>query len=587
MEPNTAVRFVVVGPQPPPEPVDPASLYAELLDTTRILEYAHRLWGTGNDRLSFFLDLPASRRMARVTLAKDVHGPSRLTVVECTLATAPHQLTSREMEVLTLLAAGHSNPAIARYLFTSPRTVSTQVETIRAKLGAISRTAASVLAAQNGWLKLPLSAPPEDCAALAIAALELEPGTGRALPDATGASPIRLVLAYPQSGAAADDGLQSLRGALLAVEELNRRGGIRGRRIDPFTVDSNIYSRNGIQETFARIRALDADAVMMSYVFDEATALDEAAHLAIPVIHTMTSQRQVLATDANPGRYRNVFQCVPTETNYGTGIVRFLDLLEADKPELCAARTISFIETPADAGQVADDPTLALLHGRGWRVLSVDPAPDAPGAYGDLARQVVARDPSVIVVSEFLPRRLADAFGQLLDTGSNSLIYCIYAPSIPVFEQLVGERAEGLVWSTVSGTYPDSFGKDFVAEYARRYGSSPGLSQAGLGYDMAHILASAWRSSADTRDIAGTLDALRQTRHRGVNGSYIFSPRNQTSLSYPDQTADPSFGQAQLVLQVQDGRHRALAPAPYAEAHLRTPPWVRPGRQAGNTPFDP
>ncbi|GAA3680426.1 hypothetical protein GCM10023081_18210 [Arthrobacter ginkgonis] len=569
-------------------PADASPLLVELLATTRIVDYAQRLGGSGHDRLSFLLELPTSRRMLHVRLSLTGPERARKTVVEAVAAPNPARLTHRELDVLTLLAAGHSNPQIAGHLHTSARTVSTQVEMIRTKLGAASRTAAGVMAAGHGWLKLPLPAPAAECRALPIAALDPEPAAGPdsgaagppsglasgAAPARRGSSPVRLVLAYPHAGPAAEDGRQSRQGALLAIEEANARGGIAGRPIEAVEVDADIYSSAGVTRTFARIRALDPDAVMTSYVFDEATALDLAADLACPVLHTMTSQRQVQAADAAPQRYANVFQCVPTETNYGTGLLRFLDLLRRDAPGLVRSGRIAFIETPADAGQIADDATRARLAALGWEVSAVVPVPADPRQLQPLAESVVAGAPDVVVVSEFLPHTMAELHLSLLRAGTQSVLYCIYAPSIPLFDQLVGERAEGLVWSTVSGTYADEFAGRFVAGYTRRYGAEPGRSQAGLGYDMVSVLAAAWRIAADSRDFPGTLEALRATRHRGVNGSYIFSAGHQTSLSYPDQTPDPSFGQAQLIWQVQDGRHRCLDPAPYADARFVPPPWI-------------
>jgi DNA-binding CsgD family transcriptional regulator/tetratricopeptide (TPR) repeat protein len=54
-------------------------------------------------------------------------------------------LTSREREVLLLLADGHSNPQIARELFISPKTASVHVSNILAKLGMSSRVQAAGL----------------------------------------------------------------------------------------------------------------------------------------------------------------------------------------------------------------------------------------------------------------------------------------------------------------------------------------------------------------------------------------------------------------------------------------------------------
>ncbi|MEV6825075.1 response regulator transcription factor [Amycolatopsis sp. NPDC051102] len=57
-------------------------------------------------------------------------------------STPPDGLTARETEVLTQLAAGHSNTEIARQLFVSEATVKTHINHIYAKIGAADRAQA-------------------------------------------------------------------------------------------------------------------------------------------------------------------------------------------------------------------------------------------------------------------------------------------------------------------------------------------------------------------------------------------------------------------------------------------------------------
>ena len=59
-------------------------------------------------------------------------------------------LTGREVEVLRLLAAGHSNREIGSELFISPKTASVHVSNILAKLHAASRTEAAAIAHRDG-----------------------------------------------------------------------------------------------------------------------------------------------------------------------------------------------------------------------------------------------------------------------------------------------------------------------------------------------------------------------------------------------------------------------------------------------------
>ena len=66
--------------------------------------------------------------------------------------TGPGGLTTREVEVLVLLARGNSNRQIARKLGVAPKTASNHVQNIYAKLGISSRAAATLFAMQHGLI---------------------------------------------------------------------------------------------------------------------------------------------------------------------------------------------------------------------------------------------------------------------------------------------------------------------------------------------------------------------------------------------------------------------------------------------------
>ena len=549
----------------------------EAFGSTDLLSYATAIWETPHRTIRFVLELPISRRWLAVELTATDSAGIPVTLFAGEIVDLPHKLTARELEVLTLIAAGLSNPAIAEQLFTSPRTVSTQAETILKKLGATSRTAAGVLAVQRGLVKLPLPVASEAFAPLAIG--ELARAAAAPTPDdsplAREPDAVRVGLAYALSGPGRSDGLLATRGAMLAIDELNRRGGVRGRRIEPVPIDADIYSAAGIRETFGTLREHDVQGVLMNYVFDERAAFDAAAELQIPVLHTMTSSRHLALLAADPAKYRTLFQCAPPESNYGPGVARFLELLAPGLDKAGTPRTIRFVETTLDSGQIADPETRGLLEAAGWSVTGVDPfdptSADLSATIGSLTESLSVDPPAVLVVTEFQPEALAALLRSFHDAGVKSIIYTIYTPSMPDFAATLGDAAEGIVWATVSGTYGDVVGEDFSRAFTAAYGEGPGYSQAGLGYDLAHILISAWQHTADPSDVAGTLAALRSTRYRGVNGSYTFGTDGQSTVAYPEETSDPSLGNAHLLFQIQDGEHVRLGPPPYGDGVFRWP----------------
>lgn len=64
----------------------------------------------------------------------------------------PGGLSPRELEVLALIADGHTNRAIAATLIVSEHTVARHVQNIFVKLDVSSRTAAAAFAHQHGLL---------------------------------------------------------------------------------------------------------------------------------------------------------------------------------------------------------------------------------------------------------------------------------------------------------------------------------------------------------------------------------------------------------------------------------------------------
>jgi DNA-binding NarL/FixJ family response regulator len=118
----------------------------------------------GQARALLALDRPGDRAEARALLEEaaatarelGIHGlGERASVLlgerAAPVAPAwPAGLTGREVEVLRLIAAGHSNRAIAQALLISPNTVLHHVSNIFAKTGAANRAQAAAYATRQG-----------------------------------------------------------------------------------------------------------------------------------------------------------------------------------------------------------------------------------------------------------------------------------------------------------------------------------------------------------------------------------------------------------------------------------------------------
>ncbi|GFG51819.1 hypothetical protein CQY20_07760 [Mycolicibacterium agri] len=491
----------------------------------------------------------------------------------------PRGITVREVDVLTLLALGLTNAGIAERLGTSARTVSTQIERLLIKLDQRTRGGLAALAVDSGLLRLPIPGGVDGTPGIGIVELE---GIVNDVPR-TPTLPLRP--AYPRkrpltvgalvpTGAAAADGIEVHHGAMLAVEEINATGGIAGRRVELVTADIDLFDSRSVERGVTRLFDREVDAITTSYASAECSSvIDMVADYGKPFLHTATFAEQVRQTESDPARYGAIFQTCASETFYGVGLIRLLTELEHAGIWAPRSRRMVSIEAATSSTRVTNEHFLATAEKAKWSLAELIRVPVPTTDWSRVAQRLTELDPEVIMVTHFLDQEVAEFQREFVATGLSSLVYCVYGPSIPRFHDAVGGAADGIIWSTTTGTYDDVLGRRFRNQYAARFGREPGWSQAGAAYDQVNLLAAAWSATA-TPNTADVVRHLRRWPHRGVNGVYYFGDTNHSTLSYPDLTPDASMAQAHMIYQIQSGAHHALGPEPFGScSRFRLPSW--------------
>lgn len=569
-----AVAWVLVAHDREPLREDGSGLLEE---APALVEYAHAALELELDGVSFLWESPGLGLLQ--IWIEPVHVPAADEWGrELTAAPARNEfgLTRRELQVLTLIAGGSSNGEIAALLGTAPRTIGAHVERVLEKLDQSSRSGAAAVAVELGLLWMPLPATTRALMGLSVGKLDL--AVARGLPPLGGGrrlaphrrpvrSPILLGLVVPDDDRAGDGG-DMQKGAALAIGELNRRH-VAGRRIRHLVVRADTDSHASMAAAFDELSAADVDAIAFGYARDPAAVpelIEHAASFEFPVLHSSTSARAEAIVRANPSGTGSVFQVCGSELSYGDGFMRFIDEIRDRRLWTPTSRRIAVV-APVAPLVVMSDEALAAAEHRGWQPLCFERDPDPLAGAAAIADRIEAIDPAAVLLPTFADDQLLiDVLAELRDRSLTPLVYSTYAPSMPGFLERAGALAEGLVWATVVGRYGDAFGIEFARRFRARYGREPGRSQAGLHYDIVHMLALAWGEVGHPKGFSDVCEALRRVVYRGVNGAYWLGAPGQTGLTYPDATPDPSIGQAHLVFQIQRGRHRIVAPGPYAES---------------------
>ncbi|MBB4663041.1 ABC transporter substrate-binding protein [Conexibacter arvalis] len=386
--------------------------------------------------------------------------------------------------------------------------------------------------------------------------------------------PIVIGALFPLTGSVAQDGRQMRNGATLAVEEINAAGGVAGRPLELRVLDTDVSAPEAVSASCRRLVDARVDAVVAGYLIGFKPAFDILPRYGAPFVHVSAQQAQVDVVAGDPERYRMVFQACPPETVYGENFVPFLDALAEGGGWRPSAQTIFVVEGDTPYSQHITSTVLEAIADSGWTVAGRERIISPINDWGAVLAKIRSAKPGVVMNTHFFSADLAAFARQFAANPTDALVYLQYGPSVPEFIELAGSAADGIVWSANVAVLPDALGRAFERRYEERFDEPAGFSNSASAYDEIHLLARAWGEVGDTRDFDRVCDALRAMIHRGVTGGYQMDGRGASVRSYPDETPDSSLGQAHLFFQVQEGRHVAIAPAPYVRGSFEPARWM-------------
>ncbi|MDO8384070.1 MAG: ABC transporter substrate-binding protein [Microbacterium sp.] len=547
-----------------------------------IAEVALGVFDSGVAACEFYWDGDVVGAFCRTRIERGADSSPECVLIEGEPVFAlPHGITRRELDVLTLVVAGISNGAIGERLHLSSRTVSTHVDAILRKLGLTTRTSAATLALEEGLISVPLPGGVDGFTGLRIGRALQAAGSPR--PDegpswvsrALSKRPFLLGAALPLTGAAVNDGIEMMRGIQLAVEEINRAGGIHGRLVQPEIVDVDINNVESVRAAMAELSRRDVDVLTSGYLAHQDVAHDAAADAGLPYLHAATLGAMEDRVADDPARYGRIFQVCPSDTTYAPKFVEFMTTLRDERSWQPPSRLLIVLEQASwgliDFG-VRRAARLAEAHG--WELEVRKVSSDLGESWALAAEAAIASDPAAVMIGSYFVPDHVDVIRRLQAVGSSALIYSIYAPSVPEFREELGAAGDGVLWATTTGTYSDSIGLAFASRFQRRFGITPGRSHAGIAYDRTHIIAQSWARTDDFRNFDQVAARIRTSTYRGVNGSYYFNTPSQTAQGYSEGSGDPSLSQAHLIYQIQGGRQEIVSPRPYNTARFQMPPWA-------------
>jgi branched-chain amino acid transport system substrate-binding protein len=386
--------------------------------------------------------------------------------------------------------------------------------------------------------------------------------------------PIKIGSVAPITGPYSGDGQEMVRGAEMAVEDINGAGGVAGRQVQLVTADiSDQAPENFIQAAQRLVSQEKVSAVFSGYTSTTSAEYKIYGDAVLPMLHTNTLQANTDFVVENG--IKNIYQCCPTEIWYADGFIQLMQewiRTRAWTPSTNTAAVISSNDSYSISIATVFQDGIKKL---GWDVTLYDEVTAPNADWGPQLARIRANPPGLIFITDYLAGDLAGFATQFASAPTPSLLYQQYGPSVPEYLDLAKGAANGVLWSTTIGTLPDTMGTDFRDRYQKKYGAPAGLSQSGAQYDIVRLWARAAAQAGDADDFEKVNQFMKPTLFRGVVGTYAFDPKELTAVPYPDKVDDPSLAMPHLTYQIQNGKQVLLSPMPYTQGAFQLPPWIR------------
>lgn len=386
--------------------------------------------------------------------------------------------------------------------------------------------------------------------------------------SASAADEIKIGVVAPLTGSFADEGNEMFRGAEMAVEELNAKGGVLGKKVKIVKGDIGDFSGEKIVAVGEKLIHRDKVDFLVTQFLGGVVDIKTFGEFEVPYLNMDTSQAASDLIRENITKYSNIFQACPEETHYAGGIVDFLTRIypKATGREYPNKKMALITMVRAYNDRISNR-YRELLKETDWELVVDEKTPTGTVEWGPVLAKIRQEKPAVIFFNDHVPSDEVSFLDQFHSNPTNSVIFIQYGPSNPAFIDLGKEKTNDIFWGTLFGTFGEK-GDGWRERYKKKYGEEAGIGTAAGTYTSTMIWANSAIQAGDEKNYEEVCRIIREYPHQYTGMVQVFNPETQTAI----------FGEglsAFLVFQVQNQKHELVSPLKFGSSKIHVPHWIK------------
>lgn len=330
---------------------------------------------------------------------------------------------------------------------------------------------------------------------------------------------IKIGLIDPLTGNASFYGQSLQRGAQLAFDEANAKGGVLGRKLELLSEDDRCVPADGTSAAIKLITRDNVAAILGTFCSSVSLAVgDVTRRYGVPQI--ITSAIADAITEKNEPGKPWVFRASSRSSDQAVSIVHFFS-------EVKKVKTLAVLEENTDYGVGCGEEIRKEAARRNIKVVTSERYNQGETNFYSVITKLRGLAPDGVAVCGLVTEG-AQLLRQAKDLGLKTTFMGSTAFNNDKLLELAGAAAEGMVANaTFEATSKRAVARDFAEKYKAKFGDFPQYTAA-QGYDAAIVLVDAIKraGSADREKIRQALAATKGF-NRVESGPLTFDDKGQ------------------------------------------------------------
>ena len=334
-------------------------------------------------------------------------------------------------------------------------------------------------------------------------------------------TPIKFGVIGPYTGPNAKPGASMKQGVNLAVEEINKAGGVKGKMLEAVFEDDASVPAQSVSAT-EKLVTKDEVAFLIG-TFNSATTLADMKVIAKEKTPMMVPI--AVAVEITESGNKWVFRNSATNPIQA---VQLMDYIYKNTQQ----RKFAVIHENTDYGKGLADSVVKYVQTKGGTVAAESYSIGDTDFYAQLTN-IKNTQPEAVIICGNLSEG-SQITRQVKELGLKTQLYGFGGLSSFDYDKIAGGSNQGLICTSYfESSSPNPLAQQFVKAYKEKYGVDPDMFAAAI-YESVYIAKEAMEKSGDVKDIAKFRTTLRDQLAAikelpGVQGPTTFDEKGQAN----------------------------------------------------------